>query len=499
MMRAWVSRLCLAIGLPLVTGLSAGFALAARTADDGSVQRDAWAFSRRVGFDAGVVGQPANLSSQSFARLVDAGVGAAAKHTAADTPPPEWVDEPIAERFPEAGLTPEQRQERIKQLRPRVAELQAWWIEEMLATPTPLTERMTLFWSNRFTSSFQGVRWMQLMYRQNVMLRRNALGNYRTLLHEVIRDPAMLLYLNGQQNRKQSPNENFARELLELFTLGEGHYTEADIRQAARAFTGWKVVPPGRAELNPRQFDEGRKTFLGNSGDFDGDDIVDLILEQPRAAEFVVENLWREFVSPTPDARVVAKLARDFRRDWEIAPLLKALFKQPAFIEQARAGSLVKSPVELVVGTARGLQLPIPPRQLVRAADRMGQRLFGPPNVKGWPSGEDWITSNWLLERRNFLLMITGDVPTPARPEAAEPSTAQADDLMAMAEQPAERPKRPQMLKLQRQFGAIAEELPPRGPENQLLVLAPVQPPVEGAKPPDRLQAWLLDPVYQLK
>ena len=498
-MSVWVSRLCLAIGLWLVVGFSAEWAQASRSAGDGLTPRDAWAFSRRVGFDSGVVGQPGSVSRRSFVELVDAEVDAAAGHTVADTSPPDWVNEPIAERFPDVGLTPEQRQERVRQLRPRVAELQAWWMQEMLDTPTPLAERMTLFWSNRFTSSFQSVRWMQLMYRQNVMLRRNALGNYRALLHEVIRDPAMVTYLNGQQNRKQSPNENFARELLELFTLGEGHYSEIDVQQAARAFTGWKVVPPGIAELNPRQFDGGRKTFLGQSGNFDGDDIVDLILEQPRAAEFVVENLWREFVSPTPDARVVAGLARDFRRDWEIAPLLKALFKQPAFIEQARAGSLVKSPVELVVGTSRGLQLPIPPRQLARAADRMGQRLFGPPNVKGWPGGEEWITSNWLLERRNFVLMITGDVPTPGKPETAGPSTAPDDDRMAMAEKPAERPRRAQMLRLQRQFGAIAEELPPLGPEAQLLALAPVQPPVEGAKPPDRLQAWLLDPVYQLK
>lgn len=488
------------ISIPFVAGLIIAFLPVAGSADIGPsgygsvTKHDVWALSRRTGFDSGVLGKPTDVLQSSFAERVDAEVNVAAKRKVAETPPPDWVSEPIVERFPDVGLTPEQRQKRIKQLRPRVAELQAWWMAEMLATPAPLAERMTLFWSNRFTSSFQNVRWMQLMYQQNVMFRRNALGNYRTLLHEMIRDPAMVIYLNGQQNRRRVPNENFARELLELFTLGEGHYSEADIKQAARAFTGWKVVPPGRAELNPRQFDEGRKTFLGKSGNFNGDDIVDLILEQPRAAEFVVENLWREFVSPMPDALVVSKLAKDFRRDWEIAPLLKKLVKQPAFIEQARAGSLVKSPVELVVGTARALQLPIPPTQLARAAGKMGQHLFSPPNVKGWPTGEDWITSNWLLERRNFVLSITGDVPTPGKPEVGEAS----DDMMSMSE-PAELPKRPQMLKLLRQFGAIAEELSPRGPEEQLLVLEPVQPPVEGAKPPDRLQAWLLDPVYQLK
>jgi uncharacterized protein (DUF1800 family) len=453
-------------------------------------RRDAWRFLRRSGFDSGFIGE-ANFERSTLPRLIDTVVDAASRRKAAQTEPPAWASEPIALS---GSMTVDERRKLVERLRPRVRELQVWWMQEMLTTPTPLTERMTLFWSNRFTSSYQVVPWMQLMYKQNVMLRRNALGNYRTLLHEMVRDPAMVAYLNGQQNRKQAPNENFARELLELFTLGEGHYTEADIKQAARAFTGWKVISPGVAEVDSRQFDEGRKSFFGKSGHFDGHDIIDIILEQPRAAEFVVENLWREFVSPAPDTRVVARLANDFRRDWEVAPLLKALFKQPIFIEQARSGSLVKSPVELVVGLSRELRLPIPPNQLVYSVDRMGQRLFAPPNVKGWPSGEDWITTNWLLERRNFVLMITGDVPTPGKTEAA----AVGGEMMAMAEPP-ERHKRPQMLKLQRQFGAIAEELLPRGPELQLLALAPVQPPIEGAKPPDRLQAWLLDPVYQLK
>ena len=194
-------------------------------------------------------------------------------------------------------------------------ELRAWWVQEMLATPSPLTERMTLFWHNHFVSSQQKVRIARLMYGQNAMLRANALGNFGTLLHAASKDPAMLVYLDSAQNRKGQPNENFAREVMELFTLGEGHYTEQDIKEAARAFTGWSLDrDTGEYVFRPRVHDYGIKTVLARSGNFDGDAVLDILLAQPATAEFITAKLWREFVSPDPDPREVKRIAQSVPR-----------------------------------------------------------------------------------------------------------------------------------------------------------------------------------------
>ncbi|RZL87848.1 MAG: DUF1800 family protein, partial [Variovorax sp.] len=238
----------------------------------------------------------ARLEPLSMRRAIDRLVDDAQAATQARTAPPDWVADPLDR--PGAGgapLAPEERQARRRTIVQRGVELQGWWMSEMLSTPSPLAERMTLFWHGHFTSGLREVRQPQLLYRQNVLLREHALGNYRELLGAIVRDPAMLLYLDNQQNRRGAPNENFARELLELFTLGEGHYSENDVREAARAFTGWRMQPPaGEFVIAARQHDDGEKTFLGAHGAFDGDDIVAQILKQPRAAEFIVEKLWRE-------------------------------------------------------------------------------------------------------------------------------------------------------------------------------------------------------------
>jgi uncharacterized protein (DUF1800 family) len=354
-----------------------------------------------LGADPAVAGP---LEALSAAAAVDALVDAAAARRTAATPAPGWVDEPIRAPRTLRDLDAEARRDLIRQTVQRGVELQAWWMTELLTTPAPLAERMTLFWHGHFTSGLREVRVPQLLYRQNVLLRRHALGNYRDLLHAIVRDPAMLVYLNNQQNRSDAPNENFARELLELFTLGEGHYTEDDVRAAARAFTGWKMLPPdGRFVVVRRQHDDGEKQFLGLRGRLDGGDIVEQILRQPAAAQFVVTRLWREFVSPAPDTAAVARLAADFRRDWEIAPLVRALLRLALARDEAVAGQLVKSPVEFVVGAVREFDLELPPRAAVRAAARMGQSLFAPPNVRGWPGGEAWITTQALLTRQQFV------------------------------------------------------------------------------------------------
>ncbi|OQX73416.1 MAG: hypothetical protein B6D59_05850, partial [Campylobacteraceae bacterium 4484_4] len=197
----------------------------------------------------------------------------------AQTPYPKWYGTSLLGDRKYKDLSAREKQILRKLRRQRWRELQLWWIDEMIATDSPMTERMTLFWHNHFTSQLPKVKWPSLMLQQNILLRHEALGNFATMLRAISKDPAMLIYLDNISNKKSHPNENFARELLELFTLGEGHYTEQDIKEAARAFTGWTVDrKSGKFRFNPRVHDFGKKTFLGRTGRFDGDDIIDIIL-----------------------------------------------------------------------------------------------------------------------------------------------------------------------------------------------------------------------------
>jgi uncharacterized protein (DUF1800 family) len=395
--------------------------------------------------------------------------------TEALTPPPAWVDEPLPDPRALGKLGEAERKRRREQTVERSRELKSWWFREMLATDSPLTERLTLFWHNHFTSSLRKVKSPTLLYRQNRLLRRHAAGNFRELLHAVARDPAMIRYLDSNTSRRGKPNENFARELLELFTLGLGRYSERDIKEAARAFTGWALEPgSGQARFNPRLHDDGVKEFMGRRGPFNGDDIIDIVLEQPRVAEHITAKLWREFISDTPDAGEIQRLADIFRANgYALYPLLEALFTSNAFWSPANRGVLVKSPVELIVGTLRTLDLPVEDARLLAAAsNRLGQDLFDPPNVKGWPGGTAWITSNTLLGRGQLLeRLIRAEEMADRRSRPASSMTAGTG------------PKETDMARL----------------EPLLLPLPPVTPPAAGAGARERLRGLLLDPVYQLK
>jgi len=320
-------------------------------------------------------------------------------------PAPAWTAK--YERVYKPDMTQEQRaQANRRELVERGLELRTWWVAEMLSTPSPLTEKMTLFWHNHFATSQQKVRSANLMYRQNVMLRNYATGNFGAMLREVSKDPAMLIYLDGAQNRKGAPNENFAREVMELFTLGEGHYSEQDIKEVARAFTGWSMdVDAGEFRFRRPAHDDGNKTVFGKEGKFNGDDIVTLLLQQPATSEFVVSKLWREFVSPEPDAVVVAQLAATWRAaNYEMKPLLRAMFLSDAFWTSANRGVLVKSPVDLVVGSLRQFRFSVEdPAPFAVILRQLGQDLFNPPNVKGWPVGDAWLNTTTLLARKGFL------------------------------------------------------------------------------------------------
>ncbi|HPE59185.1 MAG TPA: DUF1800 domain-containing protein [Thiolinea sp.] len=289
--------------------------------------------------------------------------------------------------------------------------LQAWWIDQLLTTRSPFTERMTLFWHNYFTSSLQKTQQPSLLYRQNLMLRQNALGNFRQLLRSVARDPAMLVYLDGYKNVKESPNENFARELLELFTLGIGNYTEQDVRAAARAFTGWGVNPDnGHFIFRANQHDSSRLIFLRRAGSFNGDDIIEILLQHPRTAERVVEKFWYEFVSDAgPNRRTVMSWANQFRKaDYDIKSLLRIILNSPEFWSASNRGNLVKSPVDLLIGTVRMIPYPrLRNSEMVNLCRLLGQRLFDPPSVKGWEGGNDWISTQTLLVRAAYLAKIS--------------------------------------------------------------------------------------------
>jgi uncharacterized protein (DUF1800 family) len=280
-----------------------------------------------------------------------------------------------------------------------------WWANRMLATQRPLEEKLTLFWHGHFATGVSKVRDARMMQRQNEMLRAKASGGLRDLLLGILRDPAMLVYLDNGENVKNRPNENFGRELLELFTMGVGHYTERDVREAARAFTGW-TNDALAFHFDAAQHDFGEKTFLGRTGTLDGEDIIDTILAQPVTAEFVAGKLYRFFVRDEVPGVIAADLGQTLRDNgYQIKPLLKRMFLSRDFYSPAAVGTQIKTPVHLVVSTYRKLGLQEVPTipDFGRMTSALGQSLFNPPNVAGWAGGRTWITPSTLLQRGNLL------------------------------------------------------------------------------------------------
>ncbi|WP_332776249.1 DUF1800 domain-containing protein [Polaromonas sp.] len=356
-------------------------------------------------------------------------------------------------------------------------ELKTWWVREMIETPTPLAERMTLFWHNHFATSQQKVISSQAMWRQHQLLRANALGNFRVLLHAVAKDPAMLVYLDGANSRKEAPNENFAREVMELFTLGEasqgGGYTEQDIRESARAFTGWSVEREDFSfRFRPAFHDTGSKTVLGRSGNFDGDAVLDLMLDQPAAARFIVSKLWKELVSPVPDAAQVERIAQRFRQSgYDISTAVRELLLGDAFWAESNRGSLIKSPVDLVVGTVRQFDFSytdVMPFALKAA--QLGQNLLVPPNVKGWPGQNDWINATTLLERKRFTEQLFRAVELKNESKMAPLAMGPGGRRIEAPAPDAMRPAQP-IQQLQAELGAGKADGAGRGSNRQALRL----------------------------
>lgn len=281
-----------------------------------------------------------------------------------------------------------------------------WWANRMLASPRPLVEKLALFWHGHFATNEDKVRDYRKMLQQLELFQREGLGNFRTLLVGIAQDPAMLAFLDAGVNVKGSPNENFAREIMELFTMGVGHYSEQDIREAARAFTGWNFEGL-EFRVDPDKHDDGEKTVLGQTGRFDGVEVIDIILAQDVTPRFIATKLYRFFVRDEVSSELAAALGERLREvDYELAPFLETLLLSEDFYAEASVGTRIKSPVELVVSTYRKLGLTnvpgAPDFNLLTGA--LGQRLMHPPTVAGWSYGRSWITPSLLIERGNFAL-----------------------------------------------------------------------------------------------
>lgn len=300
--------------------------------------------------------------------------------------------------------------------------LQGWWLYRMFFTPHPLRERCTLFWHNHFATSVAKVRRPDLMLAQNQLLRRFALGKFGQLLTGISKDPAMLIWLDSNSNIKGRPNENLAREIMELFSLGVGNYTEQDIREAARALTGWGTAG-GTFQLNHSLHDDGEKSLLGRTGRFGGEDIVRILLEQPATPRFLARELFREFVSEAdspPDA-LLEPLAEELRRsNYDIKACLRTIFRSRLFYSEHAYRQRIKSPVEYVIGLTRSFDTSVSPQRLAQAMDGLGQLLFAPPNVNGWDGGQAWLNSATLLARHNLAAKLVGgrdkDLPDAINP-----------------------------------------------------------------------------------
>lgn len=324
-------------------------------------------------------------------------------------------NEAVLERFRN------ERQKRQRADRRQLSELQAWWMARMIETRRPFQEKMTLFLHGHFATGYRAVEDSYHMFKQNELFRSGVTGNFRDdLVRNIIRDPAMIKYLNNNQNSRRAPNENLARELMELFTLGEGRgYTEQDIKQGARALTGY-TYRDDEFQFNARNHDDEMKVIFGKRDKWDGDDFVDLIFARSSASEFICEKLYRFYVNDSsstlegPARSVVRQMAKTFKADnFELKPVLRKLFLSRHFYDESNRSAIIKSPVQLVVQAIRSLGAPVRDvSRIVQSCSLMGQDLFKPPSVKGWDGGRKWINTSTLFTRQNTLIyLLTGRMP----------------------------------------------------------------------------------------
>ena len=348
--------------------------------------------------------------------------------------PPEWAyptrDEDLLQRIRNPATTPEEKAQLQRDLNIRkadhMADLISWWTQRMVRSPAPLAEKMTLFWHGHFATSADKVSAYR-MWLQNETIRRYALSNFGTLVKAISCDPATLNWLDLGSSQKEHPNENFARELMELFTLGEGHYTEDDVKAAARCFTGYRVIDPAEQfRFVAGQFDPSDKTFLGKTGPWRGDQAIDIILSQPQCAKFIATKIWRFFVYDDPAPPLIEALGEQLLRcKYELKPFMKVVLSSQEFFSAPAHNAIIKSPVQFLVQGQRTLGLPLPAGQsLVFIYRRLGQIPFYPPNVKGWDGGKSWIntatlTYRYELARELVYGVLPEQVGLPKAPSAS--------------------------------------------------------------------------------
>jgi uncharacterized protein (DUF1800 family) len=407
-----------------------------------------------------------------------------------------------------ADLTPAQRKLQNESIRDAFISMSTAWMDKMATSPGQLREKVALFWHGHFACRTR--RPDDSLALLNT-IREKALGKFPDLLLAVSQEPAMLQFLNNQQNRKEHPNENFAREVMELFTLGRGNYTETDVKEAARAFTGWGFDGQSRFVFRERQHDAGAKTLLGQTGNWGGEDALRIIMQQPAAATFIVTKMYRFFVNDVPDPAHIAPLATAFRQSgYDVSELLTRMFSADWFYAPANMGSLIKSPVALVAGLRRTLNLQVDnDKQLLGYQKALGQTLFMPPNVAGWPGGRAWIDSSSLLLRLQLPSILFKNAEFAVRLKDDEnditPQTTGKERLVKNAET-THLPLAP----MQQLLGATPPEKQPQLLANFLLQ-APLRPQnlalvqqaaSKAATPEERLRATLVSllslPEYQL-
>lgn len=316
-------------------------------------------------------------------------------------------------------MSRDERRAMRRQSRQQVRQLNTAWVERMVDGQNSLREKMTYFWHGHFACQNRNIYFIQ---NQINTIRKHALGNFKDLVMAIAKDPAMLLFLNNQQNRKQHPNENFARELMELFTLGRGNYTEKDIKEAARAFTGWGINRRTyEFRFQKRFHDFGSKTFLGKTGNFNGEEIIDIILKQEQTAKFIAEKIYCFFVNDVPDQRIIDRLGRQlYQSNYNIGALMRTIFTSGWFYQKQNIGAKIKSPVELLVGLRRNFDIDFNKKNASLFIQKvLGQVLLFPPNVAGWPGGQTWIDSSTLMFRLrlSYLIFKAADLEVVAKAE----------------------------------------------------------------------------------
>jgi uncharacterized protein (DUF1800 family) len=387
----------------------------------------------RAGF-GGTPGQIRAFHQLGLPRAIDAVFAGSGPQL----PPPGWTQEPVSSRkqidMDATGISPDEKREAIKAAAKlenvHVRELRSWWVERMHQNRQPLLEKMTLFWHGHFATSIVKVKSAWQMWRQNETLRTHALGNFGTMLQAMTRDPAMIRWLDLQRSKVGEPNENFAREVLELFTLGEGNYTEQDIKEGARAFTGLRINRETQEFVFVRRaHDHGTKTFLGRTGDFGADDIVRLILARHQCARFVASRVWEYFAYEDPEPGVREVATATFRKSgYEIQPLLRSIFQSQAFYSKRALRTQIKAPVDWLVNTCIVIGAPVPRQPALDfILNRLGQLPFAPPNVRGWEGGKSWISSSTLVLRYNLAGWLLGNPDKETRRLVSQRQQSTAD------------------------------------------------------------------------